>query len=92
VSASDTAQRWSLTFFEAAVEVLRQEERALSTRELTDLVLAKKLVRTRGRTPRATMSAALYSAPADSPIHREYELVYQRARQGSVRWRYVGSE
>ena len=35
------------------------------------------------------MAAALYGAPADGPIRREYKPGRIRAARGSVRWRYV---
>lgn len=75
-----------MTFVEAAAEVLRDEGRALTTDELTALVIARGLVKPSGSTPAKTMSAALYRLSADSPIKREFKPGSLRARRGSVRW------
>lgn len=81
-----------VTFLEAAAAVLRAAERPLMTREITDIALQSKLLRTSGKTPEATMRAALYRAQTDAPIRREFAPGQQRAVRGSVRWVYVGGE
>lgn len=75
-----------MRFIEAAEEVLRGERRPLTAREITELALVRGLIDTHGKTPEATMSAALYGAPADSPIRREFQPGRERAVRGSVRW------
>jgi hypothetical protein len=80
-----------MTFLEAAEEVLRSAKRPLSAREITDIALAAGLITTHGKTPEATMTARLYTAPSDVPIRREFAPGRQRAVRGSVRWTYVPS-
>ena len=76
-----------MTYYEAALSVLRSAHHPLSTREITDLAVHHKLIVPGGKTPYATMSAALYTRVRDSG-----ELVKidtpgrERARRGSVRW------
>lgn len=62
----------------------------MSTRELTAEAIRRGLITSSGATPDATMSAALYGLPPGTPITREFVPGAQRARRGSVRWRYVG--
>ena len=81
-----------VTFLEAAEAVLRAAKRPLTTREITDIALQRGLLRTGGKTPEATMSAALYGALADAPIRREFAPGRRRAARGSVRWVYVGAK
>jgi hypothetical protein len=78
-----------MTFLEAAEAVLRSARRPLTTREIVELALEKGLLNPRGKTPEATMSAALYGAPPGGAIQRDYEPGLARARRGSVRWRYI---
>jgi hypothetical protein len=73
-------------FIEAAEEVLRREGRPLTTKQITELALARGLIETHGKTPEATMSAALYGASAAGPIQREFRPGRARAIRGSVRW------
>ena len=82
----------AVTFLEAAELILRQAKRPLTTREITELALRRGLLKTRGKTPEATMSAALYGATTERPIRREYNQGRIRAVRGSVRWVYVRSE
>jgi hypothetical protein len=79
-----------VTFLEAAIVVLKASRRPLTAGEITGAALHKGLLQTRGETPEATMSAALYRAPVDGPIQREYAPGEKRAIRGSVRWTYVG--
>ncbi|MGH2868283.1 MAG: winged helix-turn-helix domain-containing protein [Solirubrobacteraceae bacterium] len=78
-----------MTFAEAAENVLRKERRPMTAKEITEIALARKLIRSQGKTPTATMTAALYGLPAASPIEREFVAGAQRAKRDSVRWRYV---
>lgn len=75
------------TFLAAAIEVLRASGRPMTTREITDEALSQGLVQTRGKTPAATMSAALYAAARQGRvIRRMSEPGPNRAVRGSVRW------
>jgi HB1, ASXL, restriction endonuclease HTH domain len=78
-----------MTFLEAAEEVLRRSGKALTARQITEKAMARGLIRSGGKTPEATMSSALYRAPTTGPIRREFEAGNERARRGSVRWKYV---
>lgn len=79
-----------MTFLEAAEKVLRSSKQPLTAREITDLALRRGLLKSGGKTPDATMSAALYGARPDGPIQREFVPGTVRAKRGSVRWKYIG--
>jgi len=49
-----------LSFPDAAYEILKNTNEALSSVELVDIALAKNLIETKGKTPEATMWSALY--------------------------------
>lgn len=49
-----------LSFSNAAYEILKQTNEALSSVELVDIALSKGLIKTEGKTPEATMWSALY--------------------------------
>lgn len=49
-----------LSFSDAAYEILKQTNEALSSVELVDIALSKGLIETKGKTPEATMWSALY--------------------------------
>jgi hypothetical protein len=87
LEATDTLG--AVTFLEAAEDVLRRARKPLTAREITEAAMARGLISPRGRTPEATMSSALYGAPSESPIQREFKPGRQRARRGSVHWRYA---
>jgi hypothetical protein len=57
--------------------------------EITEIALAKRLISSQGKTPVATMTAALYRLPAGSSIEREFVAGAQRAKRDSVRWSYL---
>lgn len=48
-------------FKSAAVEVLRQEKRLMSTGDIAKLALKRGLIKCQGKTPEATMASALYT-------------------------------
>jgi hypothetical protein len=61
----------------------------MSTKEIVTEALAGGLLQPGGKTPEATMSAALYTHIRDvegSEIVRVHEEGISRARRGSVRW------
>jgi hypothetical protein len=77
-----------MTLLEAAEQVLRHSRRPLTATEITAIALKRGLLHTKGRTPAASMRAALYAAPEGSPIERKFEPGRKRAARGSVRWFY----
>ena len=81
----------AVTFLEVAVAVLRTARKPLTSAEITEIALRRGLIKTHGKTPEASMSAALYGAPSESPIRREFTPGPTRAARGSVRWKYVKS-
>lgn len=78
----------SVSFVEAALEVLARNSVAMTAVEITNAALAEDLLDTRGRTPAATMSAALYTeAKRPQPRVRKVSSPGSaRAQRGSVRW------
>lgn len=77
-----------VTYLQAAETVLRTASKPLTAGEITEIALRRGLLHTKGKTPAASMSAALYGAPPESPIRREFEPGRQRARRASVPWTY----
>ena len=76
-----------VTYFEAAVTVLKSENRALTAREITDLALRRGLIKPTGATPEQTMAARLYTGvQTDARIVKLSKQGRQRAQRGSVRW------
>ena len=57
----------ALEFLDAAVEVLRDAGRPMTSNEITEVALQRGLIETRGKTPRATMSPRLYIYIRDHP-------------------------
>jgi hypothetical protein len=78
-----------MTFLQAAVEVLRGARSPLSTREVVQRAKKRGLIESKGKTPEATLSAALYRRIAlpDSPIERVYVRGASRAKRETVAWR-----
>ncbi len=79
------------TFLDAALTVLAAAERPLTSREVAERVIAGGLIRTSGKTPEASIAAALYVALRDGRapgLERLFEPGPTRARRNSVRWRY----
>jgi hypothetical protein len=52
---------------------MREADEPLTTAAVTDIALRRGLLTTTGKTPVASMSAALYAAPSGSGIRREFE-------------------
>ena len=78
-----------MTFLAAAEAVLKSATRPLTAREITELALKRGLIAPKGKTPEATMNAALYIAVRDNPkgsIRRVYRPGATRAARDSVRW------
>ena|SRR5438128_11762405 len=77
------------SFLEAAEIVLAEAGEALTAAAITEEALLRSLIRPSGKTPVATMTAALYVEARDNPASRVLRLAEpgpQRARRGSVRW------
>ena len=81
-----------MTFLEAAEAVLQGAGRPLTVREITQAALERPTSSNARKDSGATMSAALYGAPPETPIRREFMAGRQRAVRGSVRWVYVGPQ
>ena len=76
-----------MTYVEAAVEILRTARAPLTVKEIVEQAQARGLLTPRGRTPEASMSAALYRRLGkDSAIVKVAESGNVRAVRGSVRW------
>jgi hypothetical protein len=76
-----------MTYYEAALEVLRSAQHPLTTREVTDEAIERGLITPRGKTPHATMSAKLYAhAHNDSTFFKLEVPGSGRAKRGTVRW------
>ena len=76
---------------EAAIAVLKQATRPLTAAEITARAVQKGLIAPTGRTPEASMSAALYTYVVDEPtgsIRKVAEPGPTRAKRDSVRWEY----
>jgi hypothetical protein len=77
----------------AAETVLRGALRPLTSKEISEMAIEKGLIQTEGKTPRATMRAALYAATKANPkgpIRREFTPGPTRAARYSVRWYWNG--
>lgn len=62
----------------------------MTATEITEVALRRRLVKSQGKTPVATMTAALYGLPAGGSIERQFlGGIGRRARRGSVQWRYI---
>ena len=78
----------ALSFLDAALVVLSQSNHALTSAEITAKALERGLVTTTGKTPEASMSAALY-VELGRPKSRVAKLSRPgptRSARGSVRW------
>jgi hypothetical protein len=66
---------------------LRSAQHPLTTREITAHAIETGLITPAGKTPGATMSAALYvHARKDATLTKIEEPANGRAKRGSVRW------
>jgi len=79
-----------MTYYEAALRVLKFVGHPLTAREITDQAIEAGLIEPAGRTPYATMSAALYArARSDLELLKMEDPGNGRAKRGSVRWMAV---
>jgi HB1, ASXL, restriction endonuclease HTH domain len=76
-----------MTYFEAALEVLKTARKPLSLREITERALERGLVVPQGKTPQRTMGAALYERLGTDPrLVRTADPGQGRGKPGTVRW------
>jgi hypothetical protein len=77
-----------MTFLDAAIAVLSKADRPLTAEEIVRLALEQRLLTSSGRTPEATMSAALYveARLEKARVHKVAEPGRVRAQRGSVSW------
>jgi hypothetical protein len=80
-----------MKFLQAGMAVLAQKRRPMSAREVVEVALEQGLLKTRGSTPAATMSAAFYreNVRPDSRVRKIAEAGPIRARAGTVQWELV---
>jgi HB1, ASXL, restriction endonuclease HTH domain len=79
----------AISYLNAALRVLADFHRPMRIWEITEEALRRGLVKPAGKTPEASMSAALYRYARDHPqsqLERLYEPGGKRPRPGSVRW------
>jgi hypothetical protein len=80
-----------MTYLEAAVKVLRASGRAMTIEEILAEAVSRRLLWPNGKTPEATMSAALYRYVRDAQdpqIERQSAPGPTRAHRGSVAWSF----
>lgn len=76
-----------MTYYEAALQVLKAAKRPMTIQEITDEAVGRGLITPRGKTPHATMSAELYMHVRNDPeLVKLEDRTSTRAKRGSVRW------
>lgn len=76
-----------MTYFEAALQILRSAQKPLTTREITERALERGLIVSHGKTPIATMGAVLYGRlGTDNQLVKTEDRGPARAKRGTVRW------
>ena len=75
-----------MTYYKAAIEVLKAARRPLTAREITDQAIEAGLIAPRGETPIATMSATLYRVRRHPDLLKVGDRGNKRAKRGTVRW------
>ena len=76
-----------MTYYEAALRVLRSAKRPLTIQEITDAAVEGEFITPTGKTPYATMSAELYMHVRKDPqLVKLEDRGSTRAKRGSVRW------
>jgi hypothetical protein len=82
----------AVSYVEAAVQVLKAVGRPLTTTEITEFAVARRLIDPKGKTPNRSMAARLYLHIRDArPPHIRKTFIpgKARAKRGSVRWTLV---
>ncbi len=76
-----------MTFYEAALQILKSSRQPLTSQEITRRALELALVTSRGKTPAATMAAVLYRQLSSDPqLVKIEDHGPTRAKRGTVRW------
>jgi hypothetical protein len=76
-----------MTFYEAALQILRSSRKPLTSGEITERALARGLVLSHGKTPTRTMAAELYRRLGTDPqLVKTEDREPGRARARTVRW------
>jgi HB1, ASXL, restriction endonuclease HTH domain len=76
-----------MTYYEAALQILRSARHPLTTREITNRAIERALITPSGKNPYATMAARLYVRARNDPELLKLEAPGNgRAKRGSVRW------
>jgi hypothetical protein len=88
IAASPTYHRHTMTYLEAAEVVLKAARRSLTAGEITAIARGRGLIHPTGKTPEATISAALYMAKSnpDGPLQRRFRPGTTRAAHDSIKW------
>ena len=87
LGSARSEQGEGMTYYEAAIEVLRAAKDPLTAKEITKRAIEKGLITPSGKTPVATMKAVLYlRLPNDSNLVKLEDQANGRAKSGSVRW------
>jgi hypothetical protein len=76
-----------MTYVEAALQILKASRKPLTTREITERALERGLIVPRGKTPHATMRAALYERlGSDTQLLKTESRTSTHPKQGTVYW------
>ena len=76
-----------MTYYEAALQVLKAARHPLTTQEILDRAVQRNFIVPRGKTPRASMSAALYVGRRTNPaLVKVDDSIEERQKPRSVRW------
>ena len=76
-----------MTYYQAALEILKSARHPLTAREITDRAIKRGLIAPHGKTPHVTMSARLYVHASENPELVKLQAPGSgRAKRGSVRW------
>jgi hypothetical protein len=76
-----------MTYYEAALEILRSAQQPLTIAEITDEAIERGLIAPRGSNPRSAMASVLYVRGRKNPgLIRTGEAGKHGSVPGSVRW------
>jgi hypothetical protein len=76
-----------MTYYDAALQILRSAQQPLTTRQITDLAITKGLISQPGKTPDRSMARVLYLRVRNDPELVKIEDPGDgKAKYGSVRW------
>lgn len=79
--------RWRMTYFEAALQVLKSSREPLTAREITERAIERGLIVPRGKTPDATMRATLYVwLGTDAQLVKTKARDLSSSKPSTVRW------